>query len=84
MPTQIRGSAAGILASSGYIGTVFSVFTFAVWKNSIGAFSFFVLELILTIIALIVVYLALPETKNVPLEDVTSLFGRKEISKKAR
>lgn len=78
MPTEIRGKGAGYLATSAYVGTVFSTFTFPLWSKAIGSFSFFALELILSVIAVVVVFLFLPETMKVPLDKVTELFRKKK------
>ena len=52
------------------------IFIFPYWKASFGVYSFFELELVLSVIAVIIVYLFMPETKGVSLEEMTKVFEK--------
>jgi sugar porter (SP) family MFS transporter len=74
--TEVRGRGAGLLAALDWFGNFAIIFVFPYWKAAFGVFSFFVLELVLSVLALLVVYLFLPETKGVSLEEMTKVFER--------
>ncbi|MFP3203525.1 MAG: MFS transporter [Sulfolobus sp.] len=76
IPTEVRGRGAGLLAALDWFGNFPIIFVFPYWKAAYGVFSFFVLELVLSVLALLVVYLFLPETKGVSLEEMTKVFER--------
>lgn len=67
----------GILAAIDWIANFIIIFIFPYWKAAYGIFSFFVFELILSIIAIAFIAMYFPETKDVPLEEMPKLFGRK-------
>jgi len=77
LPTEFRGRGMGILAAIDWLANFIIIYLFPFWKASIGIFSFFVLELVLSIIAIAFVAMYFPETKNVGLEDMPGLFSRK-------
>jgi sugar porter (SP) family MFS transporter len=76
IPTEVRGRGAGLLAALDWFGNFAIIFVFPYWKAALGVYSFFELELLLSILALLVVYLFLPETKGVSLEEMTKVFER--------
>jgi len=77
LPTEFRGRGMGILAAIDWIANFIIIFIFPYWKAAYGIFSFFVFELILSIIAIAFIAMYFPETKDVPLEEMPKLFGRK-------
>ena len=77
LPTEFRGRGMGILASIDWLANFIIIYLFPFWKASIGIFSFFVLELVLSIIAIAFIAMYFPETKNVGLEDMPGLLSRK-------
>jgi sugar porter (SP) family MFS transporter len=76
IPTEVRGRGAGLLAALDWFGNFAIIFVFPYWKAAFGVYSFFELELLLSILAILVVYLFLPETKGVSLEEMTKVFER--------
>lgn len=76
IPTEVRGRGAGILAALDWFANFVIIFIFPYWKAAFGVYSFFELELILSIMALVIVYLFLPETKGVSLEDMSKVFEK--------
>lgn len=77
LPTEFRGRGMGILAAVDWIANFIIIFIFPYWKVAFGLLSFFVLELILSIIAILLISLYFPETKGVALEKMPGLFSRK-------
>lgn len=77
LPTEFRGRGMGILAAVDWMANFIIIFLFPYWEASFGIFSFFVLELVLSIIAITFVAKYFPETKNIPLEKMPNLFERK-------
>ena len=77
LPTEFRGRGMGILAAVDWIANFIIIFIFPYWKATYGIFSFFVFELALSIVAILVIALFFPETKNVPLEQMPDLFSRR-------
>ena len=77
LPTEFRGRGMGILAAVDWIANFIIIFIFPYWNASYGIFSFFVLELILSIVAILLISMFFPETKGVPLEKMPGLFSRK-------
>ena len=77
LPTEFRGRGMGILAAIDWIANFIIIYIFPFWKAAYGIYSFFVLELILSVAAMIIIILYFPETKAVPLEQMPNLFGRK-------
>ena len=76
LPTEFRGRGGGILAAIDWFANWVIIFIFPYWKAALGMYSFWVLELVLSVIAIIVVYFLLPETKGVTLEKMPELFSR--------
>jgi len=76
LPTEFRGRGMGILAAIDWFANFVIIFIFPYWKAALGMYSFWILELVLSVIAIIVVYLFIPETKGVPLEKMPELFSR--------
>jgi sugar porter (SP) family MFS transporter len=76
IPTEVRGRGAGLLAALDWFANFAIIFVFPYWKAAFGVYSFFELELLLSILAILVVYLFLPETKGVSLEEMTKVFER--------
>lgn len=77
LPTAFRGRGMGILAAADWIGNFIIIFIFPYWHTYIGLYSFFELELGLSVIALIIIALFFPETKNIPLEKMPDIFNRR-------
>ncbi len=76
IPTEVRGRGAGLLAALDWFGNFAIIFVFPYWRAAFGVYSFFELELLLSIIAIIIVYLFFPETKGVSLEEMTKVFSK--------
>ncbi|HII73143.1 sugar porter family MFS transporter [Sulfurisphaera tokodaii] len=76
IPTEVRGRGAGLLAAIDWFANFVIIFIFPYWKAAFGVYSFFALELVLSILAIAIVYLFMPETKGVSLEDMLKVFER--------
>ncbi|NON62568.1 sugar porter family MFS transporter [Acidianus sp. DSM 29099] len=76
LPTEFRGRGMGILAAIDWFSNFFIIYIFPFWKASFGIFSFFIFELILSVLATIYVILLVPETKGVPLDEIPRLFNK--------
>lgn len=74
-PTEFRGKFAGIMMALNQIGNFVILFLFPIWSSKFGVFSFFVLEGIINFIAVVFVFLLLPETKGIPLEKTSEVFS---------
>ncbi|MGC8630673.1 MAG: sugar porter family MFS transporter [Thermoplasmata archaeon] len=77
LPTEFRGRGMGILAAVDWIANFIIIFIFPYWQAAFGLFSFFAFELALSIVAILIIALFFPETKNVPLEQMPDLFSRR-------
>ncbi|ARM75452.1 sugar porter family MFS transporter [Acidianus manzaensis] len=76
IPTEVRGRGAGILAAIDWFANAAIIFLFPIWETALGVYSFFGFELLLSIIAIIIVYLFLPETKGISLEQMSKAFEK--------
>jgi sugar porter (SP) family MFS transporter len=74
-PTEFRGKFAGIMMALNQVGNFFILFLFPIWSAAFGVFSFFVLEGVINFVAVILVFLFLPETKNISLDKASEAFS---------
>jgi hypothetical protein len=75
-PTAVRGRAAATGASVDWLANFVIVQWFPTLNNSIGLAWVMILFAALSVLAIGFIYRFLPETKGLPLEDVTALFDR--------
>ncbi|CAN1305021.1 Monosaccharide-sensing protein 2 [Linum perenne] len=74
-PTRVRGLCIAICALTFWIGDIIVTYSLPVMLNSIGLAGVFGLYAIVCVIALVFVYLKVPETKGMPLEVITEFFS---------
>ncbi|XP_004977696.1 monosaccharide-sensing protein 2-like [Setaria italica] len=67
-PTTVRGICIAICAFTSWIGDIIVTYTLPVMLNSIGLAGVFGIYAVFCIIALVFVYMKVPETKGMPLE----------------
>jgi SP family arabinose:H+ symporter-like MFS transporter len=79
-PTAVRGRAAAYCASVDWLANFVIVQWFPTLNSKIGLAWVMVLFAALAVLAIAFVAKFLPETKGLPLEDITELFERKEVS----
>ena len=75
-PTAVRGRAAATGASVDWLANFVIVQWFPTLNNSIGLAWVMIMFAALSVLAIGFIYRFLPETKGLPLEDVTALFDR--------
>ncbi len=78
-PTAVRGRAAAICASVDWMANFVIVQWFPTLNSAIGLAWVMVLFAALALLAVAFVARFLPETKGLPLEDITELFERHEV-----
>ncbi|CAI0471327.1 unnamed protein product [Linum tenue] len=74
-PTRVRGLCIAICALTFWIGDIIVTYSLPVMLNSIGLAGVFGLYAVVCVIALVFVYLKVPETKGMPLEVITEFFS---------
>ena len=74
-PTEFRGKFAGIMMALNQVGNFTILFLFPIWSSKFGVFSFFVLEGVINLIAVLFVFLFLPETKGISLDKASEAFS---------
>jgi MFS family permease len=67
-PTSVRATAAGWLAASGVFGSVVGLAAFGVLADALGSFAGAAILVCLPAVVLTVLYLTLPETRGMELE----------------
>ncbi|KAK1296773.1 Monosaccharide-sensing protein 2 [Acorus calamus] len=81
-PTRVRGVCIAICSLSMWIGDIIVTYTLPVMLESIGLAGVFGIYAAVCVIALVFVFLKVPETKGMPLEVITEFFsvGAKQVS----
>ncbi|CAM0956342.1 unnamed protein product [Alopecurus aequalis] len=74
-PTSVRGICVAICALSFWIGDIIVTYTLPVMLNTIGLAGVFGIYAVVCILALVFVYMKVPETKGMPLEVITEFFS---------
>ncbi|CAN0881042.1 Monosaccharide-sensing protein 2 [Linum grandiflorum] len=74
-PTRVRGLCIAICALTFWIGDIIVTYSLPVMLNSIGLAGVFGMYAVVCVIALVFVYLKVPETKGMPLEVITEFFS---------
>ncbi|XP_065006832.1 monosaccharide-sensing protein 2-like [Musa acuminata AAA Group] len=74
-PTRVRGVCIAICALTFWIGDIIVTYTLPVMLNSIGLAGVFGIYAVVCTIALVFVFLKVPETKGMPLEVITEIFA---------
>lgn len=82
-PTRVRGVCIAICALTFWFGDIIVTYTLPVMLNSIGLAGVFGIYAVVCTLALVFVYLKVPETKGMPLEVITEFFavGAKQSAK---
>ncbi|CAN6324704.1 unnamed protein product [Urochloa humidicola] len=82
-PTTVRGICIAICALTFWIGDIIVTYTLPVMLNAIGLAGVFGIYAVVCILALVFVYMKVPETKGMPLEVITEFFsvGAKQARK---
>jgi MFS transporter, SP family, arabinose:H+ symporter len=75
-PTAVRGQAAAFCAMIDWLANVLLIEVFPVWQNAITLAGVMVCFGALCLLAIVFVYRFLPETKNLPVEEIVKLFER--------
>jgi len=74
-PTRVRGVCIAVCALTFWIGDIIVTYTLPVMLNSIGLAGVFGIYAVVCTIALVFVFLKVPETKGMPLEVITEFFA---------
>ncbi|XP_066377333.1 monosaccharide-sensing protein 2-like [Miscanthus floridulus] len=74
-PTTVRGICIAICALTFWIGDIIVTYTLPVMLNAIGLAGVFGIYAVVCILALIFVFIKVPETKGMPLEVITEFFS---------
>jgi MFS family permease len=74
-PTSVRGICIAICALTFWIGDIIVTYTLPVMLNAIGLAGVFGIYAVVCIVALVFVYMKVPETKGMPLEVITEFFS---------
>ncbi|KAL6641386.1 hypothetical protein ACP70R_019567 [Stipagrostis hirtigluma subsp. patula] len=74
-PTTVRGICIAICALTFWIGDIIVTYTLPVMLNAIGLAGVFGIYAVVCILALVFVYMKVPETKGMPLEVITEFFS---------
>ncbi|KAJ0966776.1 hypothetical protein J5N97_023693 [Dioscorea zingiberensis] len=83
-PTRVRGVCIAICALTFWFGDIIVTYTLPVMLTSIGLAGVFAIYAVVCLIALVFVYLKVPETKGMPLEVITEFFAVGAGAKKQR
>jgi MFS transporter, SP family, arabinose:H+ symporter len=75
-PTAVRGQAAAFCAMIDWLANFFLIEVFPVWQNAISLAGVMVCFAALCLAAIVFVYRFLPETKNLPVEEIVRVFER--------
>jgi sugar phosphate permease len=74
-PTTVRGICIAICAFASWIGDIIVTYTLPVMLNSTGLAGVFGMYAVFCILALVFVYMKVPETKGMPLEVIIEFFS---------
>lgn len=74
-PTTVRGICIAICALTFWIGDIIVTYTLPVMLDSIGLAGVFGIYAIVCILALVFVFIKVPETKGMPLEVISEFFS---------
>lgn len=74
-PTTVRGICIAICALTFWIGDIIVTYTLPVMLNTIGLAGVFGIYAVVCILALVFVFIKVPETKGMPLEVITEFFS---------
>jgi MFS family permease len=74
-PTSVRGICIAICALTFWIGDIIVTYTLPVMLNAIGLAGVFGIYAVVCVLALVFVYMKVPETKGMPLEVITEFFS---------
>lgn len=74
-PTKVRGLCIAICALTFWIGDIIVTYSLPVMLTSIGLAGVFGIYAVVCILAMVFVYLKVPETKGMPLEVITEFFA---------
>lgn len=74
-PTTVRGVCIAICALTFWIGDIIVTYTLPVMLNAIGLAGVFGIYAVVCILALLFVFMKVPETKGMPLEVITEFFS---------
>lgn len=74
-PTRVRGICIAICALTFWIGDIIVTYSLPVMLNSIGLAGVFSIYAVVCTVALVFVFLKVPETKGMPLEVITEFFA---------
>jgi sugar porter (SP) family MFS transporter len=75
-PTAVRGQAAAFCAMIDWLANFFLIEVFPVWQNAISLAGVMVCFAALAFAAIVFVWRFLPETKNLPVEEIVRVFER--------
>jgi MFS family permease len=75
-PTAVRGQAAAFCAMIDWLANFFLIEVFPVWQNAISLAGVMVCFAALCALAIAFIWRFLPETKNLPVEEIVRLFER--------
>lgn len=82
-PTRVRGVCIAICALTFWIGDIVVTYSLPVMLDSVGLAGVFGIYAVVCVLAMVFVYLKVPETKGMPLEVITEFFAvgtKKNIS----
>jgi sugar porter (SP) family MFS transporter len=77
-PTAVRGQAAAFAAMINWLANFALIEVFPVWQNAIGLAGVMVCFAGLAVAAIVFVWRFLPETKNLPVEEIVRVFERQQ------
>lgn len=74
-PTRVRGICIAICSLTFWFGDIIVTYTLPVMLNTIGLAGVFGIYAVICLLALVFVFLKVPETKGMPLEVITEFFA---------
>lgn len=80
LDTRVRGQMAALIAFIDWISNFAIIEVFPVMLSTVGLAGSLFIFAALDVIAIIVVYLLLPETKGLSLEQIVKLFGEHKVA----
>ena len=78
-PTAVRGQAAAIAATVDWLANFALIEVFPTWQSGIGLAGVMVCFAALALAAIAFVFWFLPETKGMPVEEITDLFEKQVV-----
>jgi MFS transporter, SP family, arabinose:H+ symporter len=79
-PTAVRGQAAAFCAMIDWLANFLLIEVFPVWQNAISLGGVMVCFAGLAALAIVFVWKFLPETKNLPVEEIVRLFEKSPMA----